>query len=655
VLLLAYYSTKLLLPESDLYQYVLSAVLGLFMAQFIYQMHGMLEMHFIAFIGSALLITYQKWRLQLPILFVVVLHHGIFAYLQFSGYREVYFTQLNFMDLPTFIIHISLVGIIFFISALWAHHFKKYREAYIEQGFKIGKLNEETMQKEALFTLSKDLQITIENLREAQTLAHLGNWNWDIKNNTVKRSDEIYNILERKRNEIPETPQGFLQCIHPMDRYTAQKAFNQALAEKVSFNYEVRIITPDNRIKTIVSQAKVTLNEAGELTEIYGTIQDITQMKETEAKLQAANKELNILFNSVEEVLFSVDMLSNKVTQISPSCKKIYGHDAQEFYEDVDLYTKVVLPEDLHILDGHREILRIGRDLRNQYRIVHKDGSIRWIENTVVPTLDEERKLIRLDGITRDITIQKNNEQEISSLNESLEQKVKERTNQLQLANKELEAFSYSVSHDLRAPLRIISGFGQILLKEEANMSSSSRENLQTIIGHAKHMDQLIHELLNFSRCGKIAVDRRQTDMATIVNVAIEEIKSTAGNNAAKFVLKDLPKADCDSILIKQVWSNLLSNAVKYSSKKEHPVIEIGTTHKDKHLVYYVKDNGAGFDMSLYEKLFGAFQRLHQVSEYEGTGVGLALVQQIITRHGGKIWADAKVNEGATFYFTLAA
>jgi PAS domain S-box-containing protein len=654
LLLIAYYSTKLLLPHSDLYQYVLSAVFGLFMAQFIYQMHGMFEMHFIAFIGSAMLITYQKWRLQFPILFIVILHHGIFAYLQFSGYKEVYFTQQNFMDLPTFIIHLTLAAVIFFISALWAYHFKRYSEAYIEQGFKIGKLEEETLQRKTLVALSKNLQTTVEHLREAQEISHLGNWNWNIKTNTVTRSDEIYNILERRKKDISDNPQGFLQCIHPLDRYIVQKSFNQALEKQIPFKYEARIVTPDNKIKTIFSQAKLILNESGELTEIYGTIQDITHMKQTEAKLEAANKELNMLFNSVEEVLFSVDMITNKVTQISPACEKVYGYEAKEFYADVDLYNKVVLPDDLYILDGHKEILRIGRDLRNQYRIIHKDGSIRWIENTVIPTLNNERKLIRLDGVTRDITNQKNNEQEINALNESLDQKVKERTNQLQLANKELEAFSYSVSHDLRAPLRIISGFGQIILKEEKDaISNNAKENLLTIISHAKHMDQLINELLNFSRCGKLAVAKRQTDMTGIVNIAIEEIKSVMEDFKAEFVLKDLPGAECDSVLIKQVWTNLLSNAVKYSGKKENPVIEIGTRNEDNSTIYYVKDNGAGFDMSLYEKLFGAFQRLHQVSEYEGIGIGLALVQRIITNHGGKIWAEAKVNEGATFYFTL--
>jgi light-regulated signal transduction histidine kinase (bacteriophytochrome) len=257
-------------------------------------------------------------------------------------------------------------------------------------------------------------------------------------------------------------------------------------------------------------------------------------------------------------------------------------------------------------------------------------------------------------GIVQDITERKKTEYEILLLNAGLEKKVSERTAQLEAVNKELEAFSYSVSHDLRAPLRIIDGFASILVEDAEGLDPRMVKNIKTIARNANRMGQLIDDLLNFSRLGRTQIKIGDVDMRSQVEQVLEDLMATNSINSAKINVHEILPARGDGSLIKQVWVNLISNAIKYSSKKEQPVVEIGMVKNATIPTWYVKDNGAGFSMDYASKLFGVFQRLHKQDEFDGTGVGLALVQRIIVRHGGTVWAEAKVNEGATFYFTLS-
>jgi len=236
-----------------------------------------------------------------------------------------------------------------------------------------------------------------------------------------------------------------------------------------------------------------------------------------------------------------------------------------------------------------------------------------------------------------------------------LERRVAERTEQLEATNKELESFSYSVSHDLRSPLRAIEGFSLILEEDYGSKLDAEGQRLLDVVkDNAKRMSMLIDDLLSFSRLGRQAINPMQINMNDLVNEVYEELQNQSGTaNPARFVAHPLPEARADRSLIRQVWVNLLSNAVKYSSACAEPMIEIGGDINNKENIYYVKDNGAGFDMQYYDKLFSVFQRLHRPEDFPGTGVGLAIVNRVITRHGGRVWAEGKVNDGATFYFTL--
>jgi len=252
--------------------------------------------------------------------------------------------------------------------------------------------------------------------------------------------------------------------------------------------------------------------------------------------------------------------------------------------------------------------------------------------------------------ILRFITERRQAETEIGKLNKELTQSSLE----LQAANKELEAFSYSVSHDLRAPLRAVDGFSRILVEEHTpHLSESGQRYLRLVQENAVTMGQLIDDLLSFSRLSRQPLKKQTVATADLARQVLEELKPEQNGRRLQVSIVDLPQCRADPALLKQVFVNLLSNALKYTRKREVAQIEVACEKRNGETIYFVKDNGAGFDMRYVDKLFGVFQRLHRAEEYEGTGVGLAIVQRIIHRHGGRVWAEAELNKGAAFYFTL--
>lgn len=308
-------------------------------------------------------------------------------------------------------------------------------------------------------------------------------------------------------------------------------------------------------------------------------------------------------------------------------------------------------PDDRQAIQDALETSRKRREpFSTDTRIIRPDGSIRHLHVQGKPVLDDAGRVVRLVGTVQDITERKRADQAIQELNKELSSRVEE----VAAVNKELEGFSYSVSHDLRAPLRAIHGYSRMLLEDYVDrLDGEGKRYLEVIGANTRRMGQLIDDLLDFSRMGRKALLMSPLDMEGIVKQVCDEARAAAPDRRIEFRIAPLPPANGDAAMFRVVFGNLVSNAVKYSKGRDPAIVEIGARPEPTETVYFVKDNGVGFQMEYAHKLFGVFQRLHRSEEFEGTGVGLALVQRIVQRHGGRVWAEGRVGAGATISFAL--
>jgi PAS domain S-box-containing protein len=307
------------------------------------------------------------------------------------------------------------------------------------------------------------------------------------------------------------------------------------------------------------------------------------------------------------------------------------------------------------IRDGWRVGIESGEPFEMEIPLRGADGKFLIFLTRVQPLKDAAGRLLQWFGTHTDVNALKQAEEKVQQLNNELEQRVRQRTAELEAANKELEAFSYSVSHDLRAPLRAVNGFAEIVMDEfGSQVPEDARRHLERIRKGAVRMGELIDDLLAFSRLSRQAMTSAVVDPARLVQAALDELAPQREGRKIDIHVAKLPACRGDGALLRQVWVNLISNAVKYTAGRETAVVEIGCERENDQDVFFVRDNGAGFDMQYAGKLFGVFQRLHRAEEFEGTGVGLAIVQRIVHRHGGRIWAAAAEGRGASFHFTLA-
>ena len=420
-------------------------------------------------------------------------------------------------------------------------------------------------------------------------------------------------------------------------------------------NYEETQLTAEGQIMA-VRTSKIPLRDPnGDIIGVLGTFEDITERKRTEEALQESEERLRQITSSLREVVWLRDAQTRQVLYVNPAFQDITGRTCESFYENRDVVIDAVHPDDRDVVAKALEQRSSSVPFDMEHRIIHLNGSARWVSSKSFAVRNEAGDVYRWATIMEDITERKRAEEEIRKLNQELEQRVADRTAQLAESNKELEAFAYSVSHDLRAPLRHIDGFIDLLQKRaESTLDEKSRHYMDVIADSTKQMGTLIDDLLSFSRMNRAEMFKSQVDLNELVQNVIQDFLPEIEDRGIEWQIGPLPQVTCDRAMLRTALVNLVSNAVKFTNMRETARIEIGCEKEDGiETIIYVRDNGVGFDMTYADKLFGVFQRLHHADEFEGTGIGLANVRRIINRHGGRTWAEGDVGHGATFYFSL--
>ena len=408
--------------------------------------------------------------------------------------------------------------------------------------------------------------------------------------------------------------------------------------------YENTVLTKDGSERIIAWHNTLLVDEEGKIQGTLSSGEDISERREAEGKLRI--KDFAFESSSSADSIGSNDGF---LTHANPAFAWLWG------YENVN---EVIGKPILDFIADKDEAQEIVESITNtgkwsgEYTALKKDGSTFIALSYANAVQDAEGNQTALYSSVVDVTDRKKAEIEIQKLNEELEQRVLQRTAQLEAANEELEAFAYSVSHDLRSPLRAIDGFSRILMDEHlSDLPSEAQRYLNLVRNNTRDMDKLIDNLLAFSRLARQELATQRVSPNKIVKLALAELEGDMEGRAVELTIADLPDCQADPSLIKLIYTNLLDNALKFTRGRDPALIEVGHLELDGEQVYFVKDNGVGFDMQYADNLFGVFQRLHRAEEFEGTGVGLANVQRIIRRHGGRVWAEAEVDQGATFYF----
>jgi PAS domain S-box-containing protein len=499
-------------------------------------------------------------------------------------------------------------------------------------------------------------------LANAVKIANLGHWELDVASGIFTFSDSFYAIFHTTAREMGGYQMSIAEYarrfVHPDDAPIVREETRKALeTDDPNFNryLEHRMLYADGGVGHIAVRFFIVKDARGKTIKTYGVNQDITERKRVEeARFDALARFSG--FGEASQYGMGMADLDGRITYVNPTLARMLGensasvclgkHFPTAYYSES--MTRRLQEEVMPALmrDGH---------WHGELELLTVDGRHVPTDENYFVIRDEHGQPRYIADILTDITERKQTEEEIRKLNTELEQRVVERTAELQAVNRELEAFSYSVSHDLRSPLRSISGFAGMLAEDcEKQLGEAGRRNLSVIRAEAGRMGQMIDELLSFSRIGRQSMQLSPVNMEALAQAVFDHGKAEAKDRDIRLRLHPLPPAQADATMIPHVWDNLISNAIKYTRNKPVAEIEVGSRGSDcAEVVYWIKDNGAGFDMQYVDKLFGVFQRLHGEAEFEGTGVGLALVQRIINRHGGRVWAEGEVGKGATFFFSL--
>ena len=459
-------------------------------------------------------------------------------------------------------------------------------------------------------------------------------------------------IMEVPAEEIANWSLGeYAKLIHPDDlAFVMEQGRKKQAGEKDAvIRYTWRMITPGSKMKWIEMWSK-TIPFAGRTADMV-TMIDITKRVQAEEELRESEERLKTIFESAADGILVAEMENRRFCICNPMICQMLGYDAEEILDlsIMDIHPEKDLP---YVMDKFTRQARREFTLAKDIPMKRKDGTIVYADVNSFPIILAGKEC--LVGFFRDITERRRAEDELRKYRYHLEELVAERTAELATINQELEAFSYSVSHDLRAPLRGIDGWSLALLEDYAEqLDERGQKCLNYVRTETQRMGELIDGLLELSRVARADMHCAQVDLSALARSIADRLQQEEPDRQVEFVIQPELTAYGDTRLLDIVLTNLLGNAWKFTSKHPAARIEFGQTEMGGQRVYFVRDNGAGFDMAYARKLFGAFQRMHRSDEFPGSGVGLATVQRIIHRHGGRIWAEAEVEKGATFYFVL--
>lgn len=450
--------------------------------------------------------------------------------------------------------------------------------------------------------------------------------------------------------------QNFAMLLDPsgQDPQAVTATIRERVLRKGLWEGEVRNKTKEgSRLWCAVSVSVFTHPRHGEVWMISN--RDITKRKKTEEELNELNTDFVTLLENTSDYIYFKDK-DSRFRFCSQTLARITGHAS--WRDMIGKHDLEVFPPDTARIYFEEElpIFRDGDPLLNKTDPFYDEqGKLGWVSTNKWPVFADDRKtVVGIFGISRDVTELKQAEERIFELNRDLERRVVERTAELKAANEELEAFAYSVSHDLRAPLRAIDGFSQMLLEDYSDKLDEEGQRLLNVLrSRAIRMAQLIDDILRFSRAGRTEITSSSINMEALFSEVLDELQPAFAGRQLQIELGALPKARGDRAMMRQVIENLLGNSLKFTGKKADARITIGGHSEDGKALYFIRDNGAGFDMRYADRLFGVFQRLHGTDDFEGTGIGLAIVKRIVSRLGGTVWAEGEVGKGATFYFTL--
>ena len=465
-------------------------------------------------------------------------------------------------------------------------------------------------------------------------------------------SPSCTNVFGYTPADFTQTPELWSRVVHPDDIESLLERNKPVLLAGNKAHDYFRAIRSDGSICWIEMDIMPLMDENHYPIRFDGVCRDVTDRKLAQQSLELEKQRFRALIEKGSDVI-AVTTDAATLTYISPSIKNVLGYEPAEL---LGAYAGGLChPDDfLPVYKQMEKLLEAdGISIRTEARAKHKQGHWVWVEVILTNQLNDPA----VQGVVanfRDVSDSKKAREEVENLNQLLEQKVLQRTEELQTANKLLESYSYSVAHDLKAPLRVISGYANLLgSSAKDKLSDDDRELLDVIIKKSNDMGQLVSDLLVFSQASQQQLNYNTVDMDALVKQVIDELVPASYHPAAIVQVSPLGHTLCDPILIKQVWHNLIGNALKYSCKNTAPVITIGTTQTPAGKTYFVTDNGIGFEEKFATKIFDAFCRLNKPADYEGSGIGLALVKTAINRHGGNVWATAVLGQGATFSFTL--